>query len=153
MKKIGYVFMITMICFLFIGCGKNQSNIQEPLSDVMKKLYENISEDEMPLLETVEVTKENQEYYLGNVSFNYQEALASEPVMSSIAHSVVLIRLKDTKNIESIKKEIKEKVDPNKWICVGVEDKNVIVVSKSNLILLVMDDEYATQIRDNFLNL
>ena len=109
MKKIGYVFMITMICFLFIGCGKNQSNIQEPLSDVMKKLYENISEDEMPLLETVEVTKENQEYYLGNVSFNYQEALASEPVMSSIAHSVVLIRLKDTKNIESIKKEIKEK--------------------------------------------
>ena len=151
MKKIGYVFMITMICFLFIGCGKNQSNIQEPLSDVMKKLYENISEDEMPLLETVEVTKENQEYYLGNVSFNYQEALASEPVMSSIAHSVVLIRLKDTKNIESIKKEIKEKVDPNKWICVGVEDKNV--VSKGNLILLVMDDEYATQIRDNFLNL
>jgi hypothetical protein len=153
MKKIGYVFMITMICFLFVGCGKNQSNIQEPLSDVMKKLYENISEDEMPLLETVEVTKENQEYYLGNVSFNYQEALASEPVMSSIAHSVVLIRLKDTKNIESIKKEIKEKVDPNKWICVGVEDKNVIVVSKGNLILLVMDDEYATQIRDNFLNL
>lgn len=153
MKKIGYVFMITMICFLFVGCGKNQSNIQEPLSDVMKKLYENISEDEMPLLETVEVTKENQEYYLGNVSFNYQEALASEPVMSSIAHSVVLIRLKDTKNIESIKKEIKEKVDPNKWICVGVEDKNVIVVSKGNLILLVMDDEYATQICDNFLNL
>ena len=153
MKKIGYVFMITMICSLFIGCGKNQSNIQEPLSDVMKKLYENISEDEMPLLETVEVTKENQEYYLGNVSFNYQEALASEPVMSSIAHSVVLIRLKDTKNIESIKKEIEEKVDPNKWICVGVEDKNVIVVSKGNLILLVMDDEYATQIRDNFLNL
>lgn len=153
MKKIGYVFMIIMVCFVFIGCGKNQSNIQEPLSDVMKKLYENISEDEMPLLETVEVTKENQEYYLGNVSFNYQEALASEPVMSSIAHSVVLIRLKDTKNIESIKKEIKEKVDPNKWICVGVEDKNVIVVSKGNLILLVMDDEYATQIRDNFLNL
>jgi len=153
MKKIGYVFIITMICFLFIGCGKNPSNIQEPLSDVMKKLYENISEDEIPLLETVEVTKENQEYYLGNVSFNYQEALASEPVMSSIAHSVVLIRLKDTKNIESIKKEIKEKVDPNKWICVGVEDKNVIVVSKGNLILLVMDDEYATQIRDNFLNL
>ena len=153
MKKIGYVFMITMICFLFIGCGKNQSNIQEPLSDVMKKLYENISEAEMLLLETVEVTKENQEYYLGNISFNYQEALASEPVMSSIAHSVVLIRLKDTKNIESIKKEIKEKVDPNKWICVGVEDKNVIVVSKGNLILLVMDDEYATQIRDNFLNL
>ena len=153
MKKIGYVFMIIMICFLFIGCVKNQSNIQEPLSDVMKKLYENISEDEMPLLETVEVTKENQEYYLGNVSFNYQEALASEPVMSSIAHSVVLIRLKNTKNIESIKKEIKEKVDPNKWICVGVEDKNVIVVSKGNLILLVMDDEYATQIRDNFLNL
>lgn len=153
MKKIGYIFMITMICFLFIGCGKNQGNIQEPLSDVMKKLYENISEDEMPLLENVEVTKENQEYYLGNVSFNYQEALASEAVMSSIAHSVVLIRLKDTKNIESIKKEIKEKVNPNKWICVGVEDKNVIVVSKGNLILLVMDDEYATQIRDNFLNL
>ena len=147
--KIIVTIIIAIIVILVLGIITNviRNNI------IMKKLYENISEDEMPLLETVEVTKENQEYYLGNVSFNYQEALASEPVMSSIAHSVVLIRLKDTKNIESIKKEIKEKVDPNKWICVGVEDKNVIVVSKGNLILLVMDDEYATQIRDNFLNL
>ena len=73
--------------------------------------------------------------------------------MSSIAHSVVLIRLDDTSNINSIKEEIKEKVNPKKWICVEVEEENVMVESKGNLILLVMDNEYASLIKDNFLAL
>ena len=50
-------------------------------------------------------------------------------------------------------KEIKEKVDPRKWVCVGVAEENVLVVNRGDIVMLVMDDELAQTIKDNFLNL
>jgi len=52
-----------------------------------------------------------------------------------------------------MKKAIKEKIDPRKWVCVGVDEKNVLVASKGDLVILVMDNTYSSKIRDNFLNL
>ena len=72
-------------------------------------------------------------------------------MMTSVAHSVVLIRVKDEMTALKAKEELKETVDPRKWVCVGVD--NVITESKGNLVLLVMDDEIGTKIRDNFLEL
>lgn len=153
MKKIGYILLMFSLILCLGGCQKNSNTITETLNEVIEKVYANIPEDEMFITETIEVTSANQEYYLGSSNFSYKEALASEPVMSSIAHSVVLVRVNETKDIEKIKAEIKENIDPYKWVCVGVEDKNVIVESNKDLIILIMDNKYATIIRDNFLNL
>ena len=140
-----------MVLFLNTGCKSD--NIDGSLSDIMTKLYEGIDSDSLEDLENIVVDSENQDYYIGDVSFKYTEALASEPAMSSVAHSVVLIRVKDTLDIEKYKEEIKKKVDPEKWVCVSVDEDNVYVENKGNLILLVMDDENGSAIRDNFLNL
>ena len=48
--------------------------------------------------------------------------------MGSIAHSVVLLRAKPNSDIESIKTKIKESINPRKWICVGVDEKDIIFV-------------------------
>lgn len=151
MKKIIMVLFVSVLLVLTSGCGSE--NVEGNLSGIMSKLYEGIKSDNLGDLENIKVDSENQDYYIGDVSFKYIDALASEPAMSSIAHSVVLIRVKDTKDIEKYKKEIKEKVDPAKWVCVSVDEKNVIVESKGDLILLVMDNEYGKIIKDNFLKL
>lgn len=153
MKKIRFIIVILCLFTLTLGCQKNSNNIDDSLASIMEKVYANIPSDDLPALENIKVTKDNQEYYLGSSDFSYKEALASEPLMSSVAHSVVLVRVNSINDVEKIKKEIREKIDPRKWVCVGVEDNNVIVESKGNLIILIMDNEYATVIRDNFLNL
>ena len=153
MKKIRFIIVILCLFTLTLGCQKKGNNIDGSLASIMEKVYANIPSDNLPALENIKVTKDNQEYYLGSNDFSYKEALASEPLMSSIAHSVVLVRVNSINDVEKIKKGIKEKIDPRKWVCVGVEDNNVIVESKGNLIILIMDNEYATVIRDNFLNL
>ena len=53
-----------------------------------------------------EVTEENIEYYLGTKDIEYKEALASESGVGSIAHSVVLVRMKDGSDIEDAKQKI-----------------------------------------------
>lgn len=151
MKKVLMMIILSMVLFLNTGCKSD--NIEGSLSDIMTKLYEGIDSDSLEDLENIVVDSENQDYYIGDVSFKYTEALASEPSMSSVAHSAVLIRVKDTLDIEKYKEEIKKKVDPEKWVCVSVDKDNVYVENKGNLILLVMDDENGSAIRDNFLNL
>ena len=152
-KKISLVLLVIMVTLLCSACGKKEKNIKGNLPDLMNKLYENLDDFSTENLQQVAFTKDEQEYFIGDVSFDYKEALASEPVMSSVAHSVVLIRLNSSKDAEKAKKEIKEKVDPRKWVCVEVEEKNVIVESKGDLVLLAMDNQYSEAIKENFLNL
>lgn len=150
MKKIS--ILLVVLFALLVGCS-SKKGLDGSLSEIMKEVYAGIPSDDLPDLENNKVTSENFSYYLGDVTFKYKEALASEPAMSSIAHSVVLVRLEDAKDADKAMKEIKEKVDPRKWVCVGVAEENVLVVNRGDIVMLVMDDELAQTIKDNFLNL
>lgn len=144
MKK---VFLVLLLCFMTLaltGCGSD--NVEGSLEDLMADVYEDIPEDERPMMLTnIEVNEDNIEYYLGTADIQYEEALASESGVGSIAHSVVLVRVKDDADVESIKSKIKENVDPRKWICVGVEEDDVIVKNRGNLIILIMVEDEASR--------
>ena len=134
-----FAFALLSLC-VFTACGK-EKNVEGTLEEIMTKLYSDIKEDERPMLANTEVNEENIETFLGTTDIEYKEALASEPMIGSIAHSVVLVRTKDNADIEKIKTEIKTKVNPRKWICVGVEEKDVIVKSKGNLVVLILVED------------
>ena len=124
----------------------------------MTSLYAEIPEDERPMLGNIDVLNDmsdNIAYYTGTTEIEYEEVLASEPLMGSIAHSVVLIRMKDGADIEDAKTKIKEGIDPRKWICVEVPEEDVIVKNKGNLIVLIMvkDETTRNKIEQGFDNL
>lgn len=133
-------------CFVLTGCG--EKNIEGTLPDIMTKLYEGISEEEKPMmLDNIELNSENFEYY-AFADVKYKEAIASESMTGATPHSVVLIRLENAKDSEQVVKEIKEKANPRKWIC--VEAENTYVVSKGDLVVLIMSNELAPKIKENF---
>lgn len=144
LKKILFVVALFSVALLFTGCGN--SNIDDDLGDLMDKVYAEIPEDERPMmLQQVKVNADNIEYYLGTSDISYKEALASEPAIGSIAHSVVLVRVADDASVEDVKTKIKENVNPRKWICVGVEEEDVIVKNKGNLIILILEEDQTTR--------
>ena len=152
MKKVLSLLLVFIGILFLAGCGKTEKNVEGSLSDLMTKVYDGagVSNEDM---ETVELNSENTPFYLGDVSFSFKEGLASEPIMSSVAHSVVLIRLNSASDAEKAKKEIKEKVDPNKWVCVSVDEENVYVESIGDLVILAMDNQNGEKLKDSFLNL
>lgn len=155
MKKIISILLMFLISLSAVSCTNSKSdssNIEGSLSDIMAKIYKG-TENNSPKLMQTEVTSKNLSYYLGVKILDFKEGLASEPMMTSIAHSVVLVRVNDGVDIEKTKTEIKEKVDPRKWICVGVEDDNVIVDNIGDLIILIMDNENPDTLHKNFKNL
>ncbi len=118
-----------------------------PLDAIANKLIANISD--MPMTENFEVTADTYPNYLFIDYIEGSEALASEAMMSSVAHSVVLLKLPEGSDVEKIRSEIEKNADPQKWICVAAEKTEV--VSNGNLILLVMSfEDIADTIVDQF---
>ena len=154
MKKVGKILLLLLICATTLsltGCGSK--NVEGSLEEIMEKVYSKIPDDERPMmLGNIEVTEENIEYYIGTKDIEYEEILASEPGIGSIAHSVVLIRMKENADISAANQKILESVNPRKWICVEVPEDQVIVRNKGNLIILIMvaDENTRAKIEEGF---
>ena len=149
MKKkifsLSIIIILTLIAL--VGCNnkeiEKEENLTGELSAIIEKIYENSELEDLPMLMNTELTEDNVNYYLGISELAFKEGLASEPLVGSIPHSVVLIRINNLDDKETVKREIKENVDPYKWICVGVEQKDVIVDSYGDIIVLIMSKDSA----------
>lgn len=165
LKKLIVSMLIIVLVFGTVACKKSDGNdlpsngqdqgkkeLEASLEDIMKSLYKD-TEVKADMLQNTVLTDENSQNFIGLEKLDGAEGLASEMLINVAAHSVVLLRVKDGTDIEAIKAEIKEKVDPRKWICVGVEEENIIVDNIGNTILLIMDNNISKVIHQNFLAL
>ena len=167
MKKISLLIALFFTTLLLVGCGEpKEKNIEGTLDEILTKLYADFKEDEMPMLDKINFLEKMEDatdeehsdrikYYIGSDKIEAKEVLASEPMMSSIAYSVVLVRMEEKADIEKAKTEIKNNVNPRKWGCVEVPKEDVIVKSKGDLIILIMvaDETTRTKIETAFDNL
>lgn len=145
------VVAIAVVAVVFLKPA--EKNVEGTLEDIMAKVYAGISEENLPMmLGNIPVDSENVEGFLGTTEVSYKEAIASESMVGSIAHSVVLVRMNDAKEAAAAVEKIKASVNPRKWIC--VEASNVIVKSKGDLVILIMSNEtLAPTLEANFDNL
>lgn len=158
MKKIFKLSLVLLLVVGFVtGCGKNNTKKEEKkldlsVSEIVDKIYDGVDASEMPKVGNTEITSENMAYYLGVEDLDIKEGIASEAMIGSIAHSVVVVKVSDGVDIKQAKKDIKEKVNPRKWIC--VEAETVIVDSRDDVIILIMtNNDLATKVQANFKNL
>lgn len=106
------------------------------LTEIIEGLYEGYSE-ELPMLMTTEITDAETFEWLTFTSYaEGYEAVASEPMISAIAHSVVLIRVPEGTDVESVRADVEQNLDPRKWVC--VEAEKTAVIAHNNTILMVM---------------
>lgn len=159
MKKLLTILLTVLLSLGLVACGNSNtstsSNVEGTLPEIMEKLYAGIGADNLPMLMQMEVNEENFAFVLGVEEFTlegYKEALVSEPMIGSIAHSVILVRMEDGADVEAAKTTLLENINPRKWVCVGVEKDQVIVDSIGDLIMVVVveDTNTAEAIKANF---
>ncbi|WP_052466524.1 hypothetical protein [Beduini massiliensis] len=153
LKKI-LIVCLSLMLIVLTGCSGKPSSTENlndlSLEQIMEKVYAGIKEDQLPGLMNTPLSQENLNYALGLDALDFKEGLVSEPMMSSIAHSVVIVRVNDGVDVEKTKADIEANIDPRKWICVEVNEKDVIVDSKDNVIILIMVNDLAKDIHNNF---
>lgn len=72
-------------------------------------------------------------------------AAASEAMMGSQAYSLVVVKVKDAKNAESVATEMMNGIDQRKWICVEADDLRVAAAGDT-VVLMMVDSEYAATV-------
>ena len=116
-------------------------NSAEDLTALIDEIYSEAS-IEMPMLMTQELDMadaENVKYFTGleNID-NIEYVVASEPMMTSQAYSLMLVKVKDGVDANSIAKTMNENVDERKWICVTAE--KIYSVASGDVVCLVMSN-------------
>ena len=147
MKKLAVILLAAVLALVgFVGCGqKSGAKLEGSLNDILTQIYTNVDVDDdtrtwlQNYMNNQEITAENCSYFLGT-DVAFEEGLASEPMMSSQAYSLCLIRVADDADIDQIKKDIRDNVNPMKWICVSVDDENIVVDNIGNVIILIMSE-------------
>jgi len=164
MKKL-FLFALALVTLVsFTACkavdsNSNNETLEASLEEILGQIYETADLDEdfkqyvKPMLETKQIGVDNEEYNLGKAGIEYESGIASESMMRPGNYSLCLVRVKEGADVNKVKKEMKENVNPNKWICSGVDPKNVIVDSLGDVVFLVMSDDYANPLHEAFLAL
>lgn len=111
------------------------------IPDLIADIYEKVPL-EMPIGEAMEIDVNDPDtlsYYLGISDGSLlTEAYFSEAMIGSQAYSLCVARLKDPADAETVAKDVLDKTNMCKWICVGATDMNVSVCG--DLLLMVMID-------------
>lgn len=127
----------------------------EDLEKIIDKLYEG-KEDNLPALQTqqIETTDDVVVNMLTGLE-NGQDLeflVASEPLMSSQAYSLVIAKVKSGVDANKIAEKMNENVDQRRWICVSAE--KVYSTSSGDVVFLIMSsEETAKPIYDKFKSL
>lgn len=156
MKRITAFIICSALVFSLAACGNkgaDDSKDGEKPGDTMtlEEIMEEIEKDvtDLPAVEAFEVNEDNFENYLFIDYIKGAEAIASESLINTNAHSVVLLRLPNGEDASSVAKDIEDNADSNKWICVFAE-KTIVKVHGNTIVLIMSYEDIAGEIADNF---
>lgn len=135
---------------------KKNVNVYEnvDLEAVANSLYNGLGDDEKPYIATTVLDKETFEIF---AFIPYEEtfsAVVNEPMMSSIAHSIVLVKCESEEKATEVANQMKENCNPRKWLC--VEADIIEGVTNGNIAMLLMtttEGGMSKTILDNFAKL
>lgn len=139
------VALVAILVGVFAFGSKPASNLNvssaADLTALIDQIYSGVS-IEMPMLMTQELDMTDAEtvkYFTGLENIDGVEyVVASEPMMTSQAYSLMLVKVKDGVDANSIAKTMNENVDERKWICVTAE--KIYSVASGDVVCLVMSN-------------
>ena len=142
------VFIMVIIGIALFTNKKPKTNLEainsvEDLSALVNKVYEG-QEGNIPsslqtqIIDTTDDMAVKMVTGLENAN-DLEYVVASEPMITSQAYSLVLAKVKNGKNADEIAKQMSENVDQAKWICVSAE--KVYATSSGDIVFLVMSSE------------
>ena len=139
------------------GGGENAPTDERSLKEIYDGFIAKV-DAEFPSLVETPVDKDNFQYYFGiKKTADIQSAFVSEPMMGAIPFGISMAKVKDGADAGLLSctnqqlgslldpvpmaAQMKEKVDPRRWVCVTASFVDVAV--KGDVILLVLDDDAA----------
>lgn len=153
MKAVALLLVIvTMFSMTSCGGNENTAGVEYKVDELLTKMMEGLDLGySFSPMEMIAISGEEGEYYTGikeSASLVEEQAAYITPMMGQ-AFQIVVVKAKDIKDVEVIKKEMKEGNDLNRWLCRTAEQ--LIVTSNGRHIVCVMGTkEETSKVADAF---
>lgn len=126
--------------------GNGQTSKEKSLSAIMSSILAGV---DLPKVGNTTLSSDNFPAFAFIEKQDGYTGLASEALVGSIAHSVVLVRVPEGASAKTTAANIKANADPRKWICVEAE-KTIVKYHKRTVVLIMSDTATANAIAANF---
>ena len=136
--------VISFIIFVLVSGSGNKGSAETPknINDIINTINKN-NKNVLPELETMKVDIKNIDEvtsYTGlKTNDGIESIVVSEPLITSQAYSVAIVKVKDSADVEKIKQEMLDNIDMRRWICVSAEQ--LYITNSGNVIFSVMADK------------
>ena len=150
------VLVIALLVIIMFIVGKSKESVSkfktsDDLKNMINTIYNELG-DTLPALDfqNIDSSTESFKYYTGlSDSSNVEFFVVSEPLMNAQAYSLVVLKVKDTSKIETMKQEIYNNINMAKWLCVSAE--KLYITNSDDIIFMVMaSDNWATPVYNGF---
>ena len=150
------VLVIALFVIIMFVVGKSKESVSkfktsDDLKNMINTIYNELGDTLTALdFQNIDSSTESRKYYTGlsdgnNVDF----FVVSEPLMNAQAYSLVVIKVKDTSKIETMKQEMYNNINMAKWLCVSAE--KLYITNSDDIIFMVMaSDNWATPVYNGF---
>ena len=146
--------VISFVIFILVSGSGNKGSVETPkdINDIINTINKN-NKNVLPELETMKVDIKNIDEvtsYTGlKTNDGIESIVVSEPLITSQAYSVAIVKVKDNADVEKIKQEMLDNIDMRRWICVSAEQ--LYITNSGNVIFSVMTDkDIAKAVYDDF---
>ena len=150
------VLVIALLVIIMFIVGKSKESVSkfktsDDLKNMINTIYNELG-DTLPALDfqNIDSSTESFKYYTGlSDSSNVEFFVVSEPLMNAQAYSLVVLKVKDTSKIETMKQEMYNNINMAKWVCVSAE--KLYITNSDDIIFMVMaSDNWATPVYNGF---
>ena len=136
--------VISFVIFILVSGSGNKGSVETPkdINDIINTINKN-NKNVLPELETMKVDIKNIDEvtsYTGlKTNDGIESIVVSEPLITSQAYSVAIVKVKDNADVEKIKQEMLDNIDMKRWICVSAEQ--LYITNSGNVIFSIMADK------------
>ena len=136
--------VISFVIFILVSGSGNKGSVDTPkdINDIINTINKN-NKNVLPELETMKVDIKNIDEvtsYTGlKTNDGIESIVVSEPLITSQAYSVAIVKVKDNADVEKIKQDMLDNIDMRRWICVSAEQ--LYITNSGNIIFSVMADK------------
>ena len=144
-KLIALCLVLAMAATLFVGCGtKKTATLEGTPAEIIEKIYAEKTVEFAPMTLSPDDPEFSEmwdwNYYTGLADGSKITAAAvSEPMIGSIAFSLVVLRVNEGVDAKTVAQEMKDNINTRKWMCVEAGDLQV--VGYGDVVMLIMVDE------------
>lgn len=148
-KVIAILLCAALMAAMFAGCGKadsgstGASKVSLTLEELLEKMTTEVPVEFAAGTTILDLSDTSEEGTWALKSYtgldnadDILEALAFEPMMGSLAYSLVLVRVAQGKDAQAVAQAMQSGIDTRKWICVEADD--LMLAGSGDVVMLSM---------------